>query len=297
MSAEPAARATTALALLDVDADGRATGHRLVDPAAPVLTVTELAATRGDGVFETVSLFGGRPIKAARHLERMARSARLLDLPPQDLGVWDAALRDVAGAIDAPDEGWVKLVLSRGVEGTDRPTAWAYATASAPMTSAREQGLRVVLLDRGYPSDVAATSPWLLQGAKTISYAINRAAFREAARRDADDVVFVSSDGLLLEGPTSTLVIRDGSTLRTPPADLGILAGTTQAEMFAWAEARGMATRVERLTPSDLAAADAAWMVSSVRLAAPIRSVDGVPRPIDADLTRQFNAHLRTLVD
>lgn len=291
------ARAATALALLAFDAAGRATGHRLTDPATPALTVTELAATRGDGVFETVSLFGGRPIKARRHLERMAASARLLDLPPQDAAVWDAALRAVAAAVDAPDEGWVKLVLSRGVEGADRPTGWAFATASAPMTAARESGLRVVLLDRGYPSDVAATSPWLLQGAKTISYAINRAAFREAARRDADDVVFVSSDGLLLEGPTSTLVLRSGDTLRTPPADLGILAGTTQAEMFAWAPTRGLATRVERLTAADLAAADAAWLVSSVRLAAPIRAVDGVARPIDAGLTAAFNAHLRTLVD
>jgi 4-amino-4-deoxychorismate lyase len=92
-------------------------------------------------------------------------------------------------------------------------------------------------------------------------------------------------------------VIRDGDTLRTPPADLGILAGTTQAEMFAWAAGRGMTTRTERLTPADLAAADAAWMVSSVRLAAPIRAVDGVARAIDADVTTAFNAHLRTLVD
>ena len=43
----------------------------------------------------------------------------------------------------------------------------------------------------------------------------------------------------------------------------------------------------------DLAAADAAWLVSSVRLAAPIRSVDGIPKPVDAELTSAFTAHLR----
>lgn len=287
----------TALALFEFDAAGAASGYRLVDPASPVLTVTELAATRGDGVFETLSLFGGRPIKLARHLARMADSIRMLDLPEQDPAIWSAALHDVAAALGdpAPDEAYVKLLLSRGVEGSEAPTGWAYATGIASMQPVRDAGLDVVLLDRGYRRDVAATSPWLLQGAKTISYAINRAAFREAARRGADDVVFTTTDGYLLEGPTSTLVIRDGRTLRTPPADLGILAGTTQAELFAWAEGAGYETSVELLTPADLHAAEAAWMVSSVRLAAPICSVDGIPKPLDTALTAAFTAHLHSL--
>jgi 4-amino-4-deoxychorismate lyase len=187
------------------------------------------------------------------------------------------------------------MVLSRGIEGGTAPTGWAYATVSASTVAVRDEGLRVVLLDRGYPSDIAQTAPWLLQGAKTISYAVNRSVYREAARRDADDVVFVSSDGVLLEGPTSTLVVRTGMTLRTTPTDLGILAGTTQAELFEWAARNGYATVYERLTPADLAAADAAWLVSSVRLAAPIRAVDGIPKPVDAALTAAFTAHLHSL--
>jgi 4-amino-4-deoxychorismate lyase len=285
----------SALALFDFDTAGAATGYRLVDPAVPALTVTELAATRGDGVFETVGLHEGHPIKAARHFERFAGSVRMLDLPPQPWAIWDAALREVAAQLDAGPEGWVKLVLSRGVEGGTTPTGWAYATVSASTAAVRDEGLRVVLLDRGYPSDIAQTAPWLLQGAKTISYAINRSAYREAARRDADDVVFVSSDGYLLEGPTSTLVLRSGMTLRTTRTDLGILAGTTQAELFEWAARNGYATLYEQLTPADLAAADAAWLVSSVRLAAPIRAVDGTPKPVDAALTASFTAHLHSL--
>lgn len=285
----------SALAWFEFDPSGAASGYRHADPALPALTVTELAATRGDGVFETVGLHEGRPIKAARHFERFAGSARMLDLPAQDWSVWEAALRETAAALDPGPEGWVKMVLSRGIEGGTTPTGWAYATVSASTVAVREQGLRVVLLDRGYPSDVAQTAPWLLHGAKTISYAINRSAYREAARRDADDVVFVASDGVLLEGPTSTLVVRSGMTMRTTPTDLGILAGTTQAELFEWAARNGYATAYERLTPADLAAADAAWLVSSVRLAAPIRAVDGIPKPVDAALTASFTAHLHSL--
>lgn len=285
---------STALAVFEFDGNGAATGYRLVDPDTPTLVVTELAANRGDGVFETAGLLDGLPMKPERHFARFAQSARMLDLPAQDFTVWNAALHDVAAALDTAGEGWVKMVLSRGIEGQPTPTGWAYGQTIDSTEPVRQAGIRVVLLDRGYRSDIAQTSPWLLQGAKTISYAVNRSALREAARRDADDVIFTSTDGYLLEGPTSTVVIRTGMTLRTPPPTIGILLGTTQDELFAWARTVGYTVSVELLTPADLAAADAAWLVSSVRLAAPIRAVDGIPKPVDAELTAAFTAHLRT---
>src|SRR5690606_30109253 len=95
-------------------------------------------------------------------------------------------------------------------EGGDAPSGWAFGAPSPDFSAARTAGIRIVLLDRGYRHDIAQTSPWLLAGAKTLSYAVNRAAFREAARRGADDSLFVSSDGYLLEGPVSTLIIRRG---------------------------------------------------------------------------------------
>ena len=75
-------------------------------------------------------------------------------------------------------------------------------------------------LARGLPADGAADMPWLLAGAKTLSYALNMAALRHAERHGAGDVIFVSSDGYILEGPRSTVVIADrvrerGRKLRT----------------------------------------------------------------------------------
>ena len=104
--------------------------------------------------------------------------------------------------------------------------------------------------------------------------------------------MFVSSDGILLEGPTSTLVFRRGDTMVTPDHDLGVLDGTTQANLFRFAEARGMHTAFERPTLSELLGADAAWLVSSVRLVAPIRRIDAVDVPMDVALTAAMNDHL-----
>jgi 4-amino-4-deoxychorismate lyase len=284
---------TSAHLLLVVHSGADAAPHVVeADAEHPQLMVMDVAATRGDGIFETLSVVRGYPQALEAHLTRFERSARMLDLPAPDRGIWRDAIAAVAERLADHDEAWIKTVLSRGVEGQPLPTGWVYGTASPDFRRERTEGLRVVLLDRGYRSDVAQSSPWLLAGAKTLSYAVNRAAVREAQRRGADDVIFVSTDGLLLEGPTSTVVVQRGERLSTPPADVGILPGTTQADLFSAAAEWGLDAVVESLTPDDLRRADAAWLVSSVRHAAPVQAVDGVPMAVDSALTAAMNGFL-----
>lgn len=267
---------------------------RFVDPAEASISVLDLAASRGDGIFESISTASGRPLALDAHLERFARSARMLELPQPDQALWREAVLTATERLGAATEGVVKIVLGRGIEGATptHPSGWLHATVPGDYGRERRDGIDVIVLDRGYRHDVAQTSPWLLQGAKTLSYAINRAAEREAIRRGADDVVFLSSDGYLLEGPRSNLVLRRGGTLLTPRTDLGILEGTTQLDVFEFAGAIGLSTEYAVLRRDALDDADGAWLVSSVRHAAPIRSVDGIARATDAGLTERMNRYL-----
>ncbi len=263
--------------------------------AAPLeehVQVQDLGIIRGDGVFETITVVDGRPQALEPHLARFERSARMLDLPVPDVEAWRRAIEAVCAELDPVREAFVKTVLTRGVEGSDRPTGWAYAAPSGDQTHARTEGITVVTLDRGYRHDVERTSPWLLQGAKSLSYAVNMAALREAVRRGADDALFVSTDGYVLEGTRANLVMSVGGRLVTPRTDIGILAGTTQADVFRFAEEAGIETAYELVTLADLEAADALWLVSSIRQAAPIRSVNGVARAMDLDLTERINDFL-----
>lgn len=288
----------TVLAVLNrpsLDAPAHATtadAFTIADPDVPQLSVLDLGATRGDGIFESISVTGGRPHAIDAHLRRFAASATKLELPSPDLAAWRAAIEEVVARLDATPEAVVKIVLTRGAEGDVKPTGWVYAWPSPDHRDAREHGISVITLDRGYRHDIEQSAPWLLTGAKTLSYAINRAVIREAARRGADDVIFVSSDGYVLEGPTASVVFRRGNAILTPGTGLGILDGTTQGDIFSWAERRGFETGFELLTPAELAKADAVWLVSSGRQAAPVREIDGIPRAIDRDLSGEMNRHL-----
>lgn len=262
-----------------------------IDPAAPALSVGELSTQRGDGIFESIGVVDGHPQEVEAHLERLAHSARLCDLPAPHLAQWRQAVERAAEAAE-PGESVLKLILSRGVEHGPAPTAWVTLAPAADNSRARTEGVRVVTLDRGFDSAAPERAPWLLLGAKTLSYAVNMAAIREARRRGADDALFVSSDGIVMEGPTSSVVLRVGDRFVTPAPGAGILHGTTQLSLFAHLAERGFETAYETVTEADLARADAAWLVSSVRLAAPVTAIDGRPLSHDAAFTASLNDYL-----
>ncbi len=251
----------------------------------PVVTAFDTGLARGDGVFESVLVVGGATPHLGDHLVRLARSARLLELPTVVDDVWRGLVSAAIEGWPADVEGACRLFLTRGLGEGSPPTCLALlAPVPAETLAQRTTGITVVALTLGVTADVRAVSPWLLGGAKTLSYAVNMAAQRHAHAVGADDVVFTSVEGRLLEGPTSTVVWAAGGTLHTPPADTGILAGTTQARLFARAAEDGWATAVTPGTVADLHAADAVWLLSGIRGAAPVTALDGVARD-DAGLT------------
>ena len=263
----------------------------VIDASAPALSVGELSTQRGDGIFESVGVVDGHAQDLEAHLSRLAHSAGLCELPAPHLEQWRQAVA-VAAAHCTPGESVIKLILSRGVEHGPAPTAWVTAADAADFTGVRENGIRVVTLDRGFDSGTPARAPWLLLGAKTLSYAVNMAAIREAKHRGADDAIFVSSDGVVLEAPTATVILRFGVRFVTPEPGAGILHGTSQLSLFEHLEAEGRETAYETVPVSALHRADAAWLLSSVRLAAPITAIDDTELPIDRELTASFNRYL-----
>jgi 4-amino-4-deoxychorismate lyase len=277
---------------VDASAEFLEASFREIEPEAAALAVNDFAPHRGDGVFETLAVIDGHVQEVEPHLGRLVNSARLCDLPEPNLDQWRLIIRRAAERISGRGEFALKLALSRGLDPGPKPTGWVHVTPGADFRSARERGIRVVTLDRGVARGAGEQAPWLLLGAKTLSYASNMAAIREAKRRGADDALYVSSDGYVLEGPTSSLLARLGETVVTPPPAAGILHGTTQRSIFGHLAERGTPAEYRDITVDELRAADAAWLVSSVRMAAPIVALDDVPVRVDEHATSALNAYL-----
>lgn len=192
------------------------------DADAPLLHADDFGVLRGDGVFETLLVRGGRARALELHLARLAASAAAAQLPEPDRDDWRLAVDVALEQWGAEQEGVLRLVYTRGREGADTPTAFLLVTPVAERVGiARRDGVSVVTLERGFSTDLAQKAPWQLLGAKTLSYATNMAALRHAESVGADDVIFVSAEGYVLEGPRSTVLVARGRTLLTPPPEQG----------------------------------------------------------------------------
>ncbi|QSB14514.1 aminotransferase class IV [Natronosporangium hydrolyticum] len=266
-------------------------GRGRVPVDTPLLRADDLGVLRGDGVFETMHVRGGRPWLLDEHLARMVNSAARLELPLPERSVLRELAETALRGWPADQEGALRLVCTRGPEWGGPATVFATLAPIRDATRlARAQGLTVATATLGFPVAVREGAPWLLGGVKALSYAVNMACQRWAAQQGLDDVLWVSTDGYALEAPTSTLCWLRDETLSTVPADqTGVLPGTTARWLLDHAADLGCRATEQLVQPEELTAADGVWLVSSVRGVAAVRELDGValkPSPLTADLQR-----------
>lgn len=242
---------------------------RIVDPATPVLRADDLGVVRGESVFETLRIAGGRPAFLDLHLARLARSAArvAIELPGGWVELAHAATRAFGAA-----EGVLRLTCSKGAVGAE-PVGFALATpVPEAAVEARRRGVDAVTLTLGVPAALRAQSPWLLGGVKSTSYAVNMATLRAAEALGAQDAIWTSTDGYVLEAPTATVAWVTGGRLVTPPAEqVGTLPGTTAAVALGLSP---VPVDVRLGTVEELLGADEVMLLSSVRGVAPVVRLD-----------------------
>jgi branched-chain amino acid aminotransferase len=211
---------------------------QLVPQAQAMIPVTDQGLLRGDGVFEVIRLYGGRPYALDAHLERLERSAAGLRLP-LDSG---AIRSDVAAllAARAREDVLVRMLATRG-------------------------GHRIVLIEPmpAIPVSLAlepvSYAPVrLLDGIKSLSYAANMLASRLAREADADEALLVTPHGRVLECPTSSFFIVRGGEVWTAPLSDHVLDSITRRVVLAVA-----AVREEPIELAALAAAREAFIAST----------------------------------
>ena len=227
---------------------------------------------RGDGVFEVIRLYGGRPFALDEHLDRLERSAGAIELE-----VPRAVLeREVAALLErfGDGDGQLRLVITRG----GRRLAF---TENFP-----PHGESVTLATVDYSPTI------ILTGVKSLSYGANMQATRLAKGKGADEAVLVRPDGIVLEAPTSTIFWAREGALRTPSIEAGILASITRERLVHELDVAEGEYPLE-----DLMAAEEAFLASTVREVQPVSAIDGAelpaaPGPLTAGAVAAFEAVL-----
>ncbi|WP_192772026.1 aminotransferase class IV [Plantactinospora soyae] len=255
-------------------------GRGVVPVDEPVIRADDRGVLHGDGLFETMHVRAGRPWLAQEHLARLVRSAPALDLPLPDAAALRELLDTACAGWPVGTEGALRLVCTRGPEGGGPGTVYAtLAEVPAASRRARRDGITVATLPLGVAADARTDRPWLLAGVKSISYGPNQATRRWAAANGVDDVLWTSTDGYALEGPSANLVWLAGDELCTVPAESGILPGVTADWLLRHAGDLGFTAVRRHVTPAELRTADGVWFTSSVRGLAEVRALDGTPLP------------------
>jgi branched-chain amino acid aminotransferase len=228
---------------------------------------------RGDGAFEVIRLYEGRPFALGDHLDRLGRSAAAIELS-FDRPALESEIEALL-AMAGPVEGQLRLIVTRG----GRRIA-----ATEPIPSHGET-LRL--------ATVTYTPTIILNGVKSISYAANMQATRLAKAQGADEAVLVRPEGTVLEPPTSSIfwVSPDGE-LRTPALSDGVLESITRDRLI-----KALAVAEGSWQVDDLLAATEAFLASTTREIQAVAAVNGndlaaAPGPRTREAQEAFAATL-----
>jgi branched-chain amino acid aminotransferase len=254
-----------------------------IAPAAEtVVPVTDEGLLRGDGAFEVVRVYAGRPLLLDEHLDRMAGSVANLRLESafrrERLEAEAAALLEARGG--AAFDGCLRLLLTRG-------------------------GRRILMTEQ-LPSkadiarlaSVSYAPTRVLDGVKSLSYAANMLCSRIARERGADEALLVTPHGRVLEAPTSSFFWVDGDgTLCTPPLDDHVLASITRRHLIGLLDVDERSIALDELK----ATAREGFLASTTREVQPVGAVDAfelsvAPGEVTKAAAGAFAAHREELL-
>ena len=277
-----------------VNVNGRISGER-----DAVISVFDHGFLYGEGIYETLRTYHGRPFLYDRHMRRLRNSARMivLELPFSDAGL-ASQIGDTMTASDlAGAEAYIRVLVTRGVgELTYDPQATPTPSVIIivkPLVDSSpdvyECGVRAVIVDvvRNHPGTV---NPMI----KSNNLMNSALAMQEAYRRGAFEGIMRNYRGELSECTTSNLfIVKDGAAL-TPPLESGLLPGITREFLFDIGREVGVDVREQVLRDEDLFSADEAFLTSTTRETVPIVDVDdrtignGRPGPVTRKLLDGF---------
>ena len=270
-------------------------GGRIVPAEEARVSALDAGFLYGDGIYETMRAYGGRPFALPRHLARLGRSAARIGLhvPPRAEVV--RAVEETLAA-NGLASAVVRVTITRGrlarrldISSAGPPTLLVTADAIDPGADAeRRRGIRVVC------SRYLRWSRAPLAGAKTTNYQISLLARNEAREAGVAEVLLPDESGEYVEGAASNLFAVERGRLVTPPLSRGILGGVTRDVVLEIAREEGREIVEAGLPAKRLESAAEIFLTGTTIQVAPVVRVgdhaigDGAPGRVTLRLLDRY---------
>jgi len=267
-----------------------------VPQESAVISIFDRGFLYGDGLFETMRVFDGRPFRWGQHLERLQRGAKFLGIR---LPFEEPILRERAHELiqrNAMPDSLLRLALSRGVgrrsyspDGADSPTL-AISLHPAPQFDWKNPPRwRLATASLRLP----AGDP--LGSFKTANKLAQVMARGEAESRGADEALLLDSAGGLVEAASSNVFWIEDGTVCTTRKDDGALPGVTRAIVLDLCRAGNIASMETSAPPERLRRADGVFLTNSAWGIVEAYELDSVPlstSPLTGDLQSAYRKRL-----
>ncbi|MDD5223701.1 MAG: aminotransferase class IV [bacterium] len=254
----------------------------------------------GEGLFETLRVYGGHPFRLDDHLRRLRVSARTLGIRIRENNFRIAeAIQDLI-CLNNLSEARVRITLIPGPDShpgaNKKQNPGELVITVIPYSPPRwmsKSGVSAVI------SAIRRNSFSPLPRWKNLNYLENRLAREEARTRNADEAIFLDQSGFVAEGAMTNVFLVGKSALFTPPTQSPILPGITREIVMELAREQGIPCREKKLRPSDLYRAGEVFLTNSLIEVAPVIKIEGkkigsgIPGPITKIIQRAYHELLQ----
>lgn len=246
---------------------------RFMPLADAKVSVEDRGLQFGDGVYEVIRTYGGRPFQLEAHLDRLESSAKAIELTsPYARGQWVDTIQEALRLAGYP-ESKVYLQVTRGTAPRDHafpvppsPTAILTVRELHPISSGlRAQGVAAITLD-----DLR----WGRCDIKSVNLLPNVLARQQAKAAGAFEAIFVRQ-GRVTEGAVSNVMIVHDRVLTTAPQGEQILSGVTRKLVLDWAREDGVSVREDYVSVEALYGATEVFLTGTTVEVLGLVRIDG----------------------
>ena len=227
----------------------------------------------GDGVYEVIPVFAGKPLRLTEHLDRLQRSMHRVSLKnPLTQQEWEEIFQTL---LESNPGGYrsIYLQVTRGaapirdlsLSADIEPTVFVMVNDIKPVDYAElEKGIEAITVD---------DFRWKACDIKSVSLIANVMIRLRANEQNVMDAIMLRG-GLVTEGTASNIFVVHGGVISTPPKSDCLLPGITRDLVIELALANGLTVEERDIKQDELETADEIWLTSSTREIAPVVKLD-----------------------